>query len=225
MSSAPTNTLQHKLRALNIKQLSDTELLSLIIQKRSQSLNDALTQASAYLSEFADLRALFNASKYHWHAGAPMDKHTTTRLRVLTELQHRLEKKATGSIHRFDSTIHTVRFLHEEYKDEIEEVFGCLFLNTKHQLIHFEKIFRGGIAQVHVHPRVILRYCLQLGAAHVVLVHNHPSGDVTPSRSDISTTQALKKAIRYIDVSLIDHVIIAGTQHYSFAEHGKLTAK
>ena len=101
------------------------------------------------------------------------------------------------------------------------EVFGCLFLCARHRLIAAEDLFRGTIDGASVHPREVVRSVLQHGAAAVLLYHNHPSGQVTPSRADELITLRLKEALALIDVRVLDHIIV-GESTYSFAEHGIL---
>lgn len=102
-----------------------------------------------------------------------------------------------------------------------QEVFACLFLNTKHQIISFEKMFFGTIDATSVYPREVVKKALQLNAAAVIFTHNHPSLDPSPSNADISITKRLTEALALIDVRVLDHVIV-GSDTYSFAENGEL---
>lgn len=102
-----------------------------------------------------------------------------------------------------------------------QEVFACLFLNTKHQIISFEKMFFGTIDGASVYPREVVKKALQLNAAAVIFTHNHPSLDPSPSNADISITERLTEALALIDVRVLDHIIV-GSDTYSFAENGKL---
>lgn len=101
-----------------------------------------------------------------------------------------------------------------------DELFACVFLDNRHRVIAFEILFRGSVADCTVHPRVITRYALQLNAAAVILAHNHPSGDATPSASDLAITAAIKGALDLIDVRLLDHFVVGGEDATSMAELG-----
>jgi DNA repair protein RadC len=101
------------------------------------------------------------------------------------------------------------------------EVFGCLYLNAKHRLLGIEELFRGTIDGASVHPREVVRGCIVHNAAELIVYHNHPSGDLSPSAGDEAVTQRIREAVRLIDVRLIDHWIF-GTSTFSFAEHGLL---
>ncbi len=106
--------------------------------------------------------------------------------------------------------------------NQAQEQFGCLFLDTRHNLIGFEVLFRGTIDRSNVYPRVVARRSLDLHAAAVILCHNHPSGDPQPSQADISLTNQLSETLKLFDVRVLDHVVVGGTQTYSLAEHGLL---
>lgn len=102
-----------------------------------------------------------------------------------------------------------------------QEVFACLFLDTKHQIISFEKMFFGTIDSVSVYPREVVKKALQLNAAAVIFTHNHPSLDSSPSSADISITERLEEALALVDIRVLDHIIV-GSDTYSLAENGQL---
>lgn len=101
------------------------------------------------------------------------------------------------------------------------EVFALLYLDNKHRLIEFEELFYGTIDAASVYPREVVKACLKHNAAAVILAHNHPSGDPTPSESDKRITHRLKDALALIDVRVLDH-IVTGKDCVSFAEKGWL---
>ena len=102
------------------------------------------------------------------------------------------------------------------------EVFAVMFLDAQNRLVEMEVMFRGTLTQTSVYPREIVLRALQLGAAAVVLAHNHPSGTVQPSRADEALTHTLKAALALVDVRVLDHVIVAPGQALSMAERGLL---
>ena len=102
------------------------------------------------------------------------------------------------------------------------EVFAVLFLDVQNRLIEYREMFRGTLTQTSVYPREVVKECLALNAAAVVLVHNHPSGSVQPSRADEHLTQTLKAALALVDVRVLDHVIVSAISSLSMAERGLL---
>lgn len=108
------------------------------------------------------------------------------------------------------------------FSDHKSESFVCIFLDNKHRIISVENLFNGTINQSRVYPREVVRRCVYLNAAAVIFAHNHPSGDIKPSRSDRNITEQLKTALKLIDVRTLDHFVVGGGQTYSFCEFGIL---
>ena len=103
-----------------------------------------------------------------------------------------------------------------------QEVFGCLFLDTRHRVISFDILFYGSIDGASVHPREVVKRALIYNAAAVILAHNHPSGVAEPSQADRALTARLVDALKLIDVRVLDHLIVGGGESTSFAEQGML---
>jgi DNA repair protein RadC len=99
-------------------------------------------------------------------------------------------------------------YLKLQLADEEREVFGALFLNTKHHIISFEKLFFGSLATATVHARIIVKRALELNCAAVIFTHNHPSNDPTPSPQDIKLTKELKEILKVVDIDVLDHIIV-----------------
>ena len=102
------------------------------------------------------------------------------------------------------------------------ECFWVMFLDKKMQLIGFEELFRGTIDKAHVYPRELVKRALELHASSLILVHNHPSGKTEPSDQDRQLTTLLKSTFDVLELDVIDHIIVGGSDAYSFAEHGEL---
>ncbi|CQI96506.1 RadC family protein [Yersinia frederiksenii] len=100
------------------------------------------------------------------------------------------------------------------------EVFSVLLLDNQHRVLTYQELFRGTLNAVNVYPREIVKLSLQYNAGALILVHNHPSGEPEPSRADREITQRLKLALDLVDVQVLDHLIVAGTQVVSMAERG-----
>ena len=100
------------------------------------------------------------------------------------------------------------------------ELFAVLYLDSQHQVIEFRVEFTGTINAASVYPREIVKAALQLNAAAAILAHNHPSGTAEPSTADQHITNKLADALALVDVRTLDHIIIGGATHVSFAERG-----
>jgi DNA repair protein RadC len=102
------------------------------------------------------------------------------------------------------------------------EVFVMLLLDTHNQLIEVRELFRGTLGQTVVYPREVVKAALLSNAAAVILAHNHPSGIPEPSQADLILTEVLERALATVDIAVLDHMIVAGSATYSFAEHALL---
>ncbi|ATM77382.1 hypothetical protein CRN79_16710 [Serratia fonticola] len=102
------------------------------------------------------------------------------------------------------------------------EVFGCVLLDNQQRILTYQELFRGTINGVNVYPREVVKLSLQYNAAALILVHNHPSGEPEPSQADLAITKRLVSALELVDVRVLDHFIVAGTQTVSMAERGLL---
>ena len=100
------------------------------------------------------------------------------------------------------------------------EVFGVLFLDQRHRVIRFEELFKGTLDTASVYPREVIKRALELNAAAVILVHNHPSGDPEPSGADEYITHRLRDALSLVDIRTLDHVVVASQGCVSLAERG-----
>lgn len=104
----------------------------------------------------------------------------------------------------------------------VNEVFGVIFLDTKHCPIAMEELFTGTIDGAAVYPRVVVQRALFHNAAAVLLYHNHPSGNPEPSAADQAITNRLKEALSLVEVRVLDHIVVGGATITSFAERGLL---
>ena len=102
------------------------------------------------------------------------------------------------------------------------EVFAAMFLNNRHALIEYVELFRGTIDGASVYTREVVKEALSRNAAAVIFGHNHPSGISEPSQADRGITERLKTALETLDIRVLDHIIVGGTEVVSFAERGLL---
>jgi DNA repair protein RadC len=100
------------------------------------------------------------------------------------------------------------------------EVFGCIFLDTRHQILSVDDLFWGTIDAAEIHAREILKRGLLINAAAVIAFHNHPSGDLEPSAADRAVTQRIKAALELVDIRLLDHLVVSAAGFTSMASRG-----
>ena len=126
-----------------------------------------------------------------------------------------------GGVH-CTSSEEVSKFLRLKLQQKEREVFAVIFLNSQHQMIEYDEMFKGTINAASVYPREIAKKALQVNAAAIIIAHNHPSGIPTPSEADKRITAAIKKSIALFDINLLDHVIVGGGDTFSFAEKGMI---
>ena len=133
-------------------------------------------------------------------------------------------RQATASLEKpvIRSSKEIAEYLQALIKDYSYEVFAVIFLNRANKINHFEIISRGGITGTVADPRVILKKALEEDATSIVLCHNHPSGNLKPSQADEDLTKKIKEAAAYMDIRVIDHIIVSEDGYYSFADEGIL---
>ena len=122
----------------------------------------------------------------------------------------------------FTSPSDVKQFCQLHIAGEKDEYFCCMFLDSQHRLIAFEKLFRGTVDGASVYPRVVVRRALELNAAAIVFFHNHPSGVAEPSNADEAITRRLKAALGLVDIRVLDHIVVSAGESVSFAERGLL---
>lgn len=120
----------------------------------------------------------------------------------------------------FTNSNRTRIYVTAELKKEEREVFCCLFLDNQNRLISFERLFYGTIDGASIHPREVVKACLKVNAAAVIMAHNHPSGVAEPSQADISITHRIQRVLSEVDVRVLDHLIVGDSECTSLAERG-----
>ena len=141
------------------------------------------------------------------------------RLTAALELSRRVLKQGLGILPTITCPTDIVPHL-VGIKDQPKEHFLVLYLNARNQIIYQEVISIGSLSASIVHPREVLRPGIERGAASIVLSHNHPSGDVTPSREDLDLTRRLTQAGQLLGMEVLDHVIVAENDYLSLKERG-----
>ena len=114
----------------------------------------------------------------------------------------------------------TQDYLALEFGEYEHEIFGAIMLDNRNRVIEFETLFRGTVDGASVYPREVVKSALAHNAAAMILFHNHPSGIGDPSQADIQITERLKKALALVDIRVLDHIIVAGTECVVFSERG-----
>lgn len=209
---------REKLRLWGASSLSDSELLAIFLRTGIKGLQ-VVELADQVIAHFGSVHALMSASVDDLIEIKGLGEAKSIQLKAVSELFIRSMASELRETPSFTDPALVKRYLLSHFEQTDHERFACLFLNSKNRLIHFEVLFNGSVSQAQVYPRTVAQQCLKHNAAAVILAHNHPSGEVTPSESDQVLTQRLIKVLRMIDVKVLDHFILGGNNCLSMAEH------
>ena len=210
---------REKLMKRGAASLSDAELLAVFLGSGVAGLN-VVDLARGLLARFGGLRQFLEADRAEVLREPGVGPVKYSQLQAVLEIGRRHLDAIIVKEPALESASAVRRYLKSMLRHEPSEVFGCLFLDNKHQPLGFETLFRGTINHASVHPREVVRRSLARNAAAVILCHNHPSGNTEPSPADINITLVLKKALSIIDVRVLDHIIIGDGEPLSMAERG-----
>lgn len=197
--------------------LSDVELLALILKTGTHKI-PVLDLAQTVFNEGKDLLGMSTLS-YQQLTQIPGVKHAkATELLALVELSKRMAKAQSLDVDVIDQPQRLIHWLRQEIGAMDQEQFCVIFLNTKNHILGHRILFRGGLDRSIVHPREIFKHALALSAAKIIVAHNHPSGDVSPSNNDYQVTQVLEEAGVTMGIPLLDHIIISKNGHTSLIQ-------
>lgn len=199
--------------------LSDAELLAIFF-RTGVSGKTAVDLAREVLTTFGGFRHLIDIDLDTFCETKGLGLAKYSQLQAAVELGKRylgekLEKKDI-----LNSPHDTEKFLLAQLRQYKHEIFACLFLDTQHQIISFDKMFEGTIDSAHVYPREVVKRALSRNAAAVIFAHNHPSGTTEPSLADKNITRQLQKALKLFDIRVLDHFVIGDNVALSFANEG-----
>ena len=214
---------REKLLASGADKLTDAELLALIIRTGdSSSKNSAVDLARSLLSRFGSLRQLAAASINELCEQAGIGPAKAAEIQALFQIARRFSDTRLKAGQTYSSSQEIFFHFHERLGEYRKEVFIALLLDAKNRLIKEVQISEGSLSASIVHPREVFAPVLRESAAAVLFVHNHPSGDPTPSREDIEITKRLKQVGDLMGVRVLDHIIIGNGEYISLADQGLL---
>ena len=142
------------------------------------------------------------------------------QLLAALELGTRMAEEPFSHQVRLSSPEEVFNYMKGSLEMENQEKFFALYLDTKARLIKKQLLFIGSLSSSLVHPRELFRHAVRYSAATIIIVHNHPSGDPTPSGSDAQITEVMMDNGRLMDIEVVDHIIIGKGRYHSFRQHG-----
>lgn len=209
---------RERLISVGVSNLSNEELISIILKSGTKGYS-VKQISSLVMSEYKNLDNLKNITVNKLSLIKGIGKVKAIELVASLELGKRVYYKKD----KIDIVLNNSDLIYEYFKDlyyhENQENFYAIYLDTKNKLISYRLLFKGTLDSSSVHPREIFKYAFLESAHSIIVMHNHPSGDSTPSSQDIEITKHLIDTGKIIGIPVIDHIIIGNEKYYSFYEN------
>jgi len=213
---------REKLRMKGAAQLSDAEILAILIQngtKEKSALSLGMELMDRSQNKLSNL-ARISVKELMKTKGIGMAK--AVMIQAALELGRRRIASEQLTTDVVTGSASVAKYLQARLMDLPHEVFAVVFLNRANRIRHFEIVSVGGITGTVADPRIILKKALEEDAVSLILCHNHPSGNLRPSRADEELTTKIRNAAKYFDINILDHIIVSTDGYYSFADEGNL---
>jgi len=202
--------------------LSDSELLAILIGSGTKN-DSAVDLARKLLHEAGNnLNRLGKYGINDMKRIKGIGKARAVSIMAALELGRRRKYTDIEETEKITSSTDVFQYMYSKLSDLSYEEFWVLFLNRSNKIIEKRRISQGGISGTVTDVRLILKSAIENLASSIIICHNHPSGNLHPSDSDIKITQKIKDSAILMDITLLDHVIVAGNNFYSFADDNKL---
>ncbi len=213
--------LRDKFLKAGLKGLHDYEIVELLLTLATP-MKDCKQQAKALLKKFHTLRGVLDGAPDELQTIKDIGPNNIFGIRFIRDLAERYLKDKILKNDILKNPQDVFNYLFISMRGLKKEVFKTLYLDTKNRLIETETIFQGTINSSAVYPREIVKSAIKTHASSVILVHNHPSGDPTPSPEDKSITEDIVNALKAVDIRVLDHLIIGDNVYFSFASENLL---
>lgn len=215
-----------KCERLGAGSLSDTELLAVFLRSGSHGENVLeLSRRVLYHAGEDGILGIHHFSLERLKQIKGIGRVKAIQIICISELAKRLAKASACEMLQFTSPASIARYYMEDLRHERQEVMKLLMLNSKSRLIGESDISKGTVNASLITPRELFIEALQKNAVSIIILHNHPSGDPTPSREDILVTERIRQAGDLIGIELLDHIVIGNNCYISFSEQGLLCMK
>ena len=208
---------RERLAKEGVEALSNQELLAILLRTgtRQTSVFEIAQKVLSNLSSLTDLKKM---TLQELQSLSGIGRVKAIELQAMIELGHRIHKHETLEMESILSSQKLAKKMQQELGHKKQEHLVALYLNTQNQIIHQQTIFIGSATRSIAEPREILHYAIKHMATSLILVHNHPSGAVAPSRNDDHVTKLVKEACDLMGIVLLDHLIVSHSNYFSYRE-------
>jgi DNA repair protein RadC len=197
----------------------DYEIIELLLTLGTPR-KDCKQAAKDALKQFGSLKSVLEANAEELKSINGIGDNNVFGLKIAQAVSRRYLSDKIINKDFIRSADEVMDYLKHNLRDKNREIFMVIYLNGRNQILKMEELFEGTLSTSAVYPREVVKRALENDAAALVFVHNHPSGNPNPSQDDLTITKKLVEAVKAIEVSVHDHLIIAGNDVYSFADHG-----
>ena len=208
---------RERLAKEGVEALSNQELLANLLRTGTRQVS-VFEIAQKVLSNLSSLTDLKKMTLQELQSLSGIGRVKAIELQAMIELGHRIHKHETLEMESILSSQKLAKKMQQELGHKKQEHLVALYLNTQNQIIHQQTIFIGSATRSIAEPREILHYAIKHMATSLILVHNHPSGAVAPSRNDDHVTKLVKEACDLMGIVLLDHLIVSHSSYFSYRE-------
>lgn len=213
---------REKLQDQGRKSLTNSELLAIVLRSGTTKFS-ALDIAKSILDSVDnDLNRLSRKSLNELMRFPGVGKAKATEIQAVMELVRRKQQSKIAQKTMVKCSGDAYSLLHPIFMDLDHEEFYAIYLSRANRVLKTAQISKGGISGTVADGKLIFNYGLETKACGIILAHNHPSGNASPSMADVNLTTSLKKFGSFIDVQILDHIIVAGNNYFSFADEGRI---
>ena len=208
---------RERLAKEGVEALSNQELLAILLRTGTRQAS-VFEIAQKVLNSLTSLTDLKKMTLQELQSLSGIGRVKAIELQAMIELGHRIHKHETLEMESILSSQKLAKKMQQELGHKKQEHLVALYLNTQNQIIHQQTIFIGSATRSIAEPREILHYAIKHMATSLILVHNHPSGAVAPSRNDDHVTKLVKDACDLMGIVLLDHLIVSHSSYFSYRE-------
>lgn len=201
------------------KTLSNSELIAIILRTGSKSEN-VISLSNRIIKERGGLNGLLNSEKEDFIKLKGIGNAKAAQLIAICELSKRFRSYKSGERYKISSPKDAAEYVIEEMRYLNQEILKVLMLDIKNKVICEKDVSMGSINSSIVHPREVFKDAILKNSASIIIFHNHPSGETTPSKEDINTTFRIKESGKILGIQLLDHIIIGNGKFISLKEQG-----
>jgi DNA repair protein RadC len=213
---------REKLLSKNTSSLTDSELLAILIGNGTREKNAVVLAKELLNSVKNNLNELGKLEINDLLKVNGIGKVKAVIILAALELGRRRHSFSALEKPVVKDSRQVAGYLRTMLQDQNREVFAVIFLNQANRVNHFEIVSQGGITGTVADPRLILKKALDSHAVNMILCHNHPSGNLKPSKADEDLTYKIREAARFFDIKVIDHIIVSHDGYFSFADEGMM---